>query len=1546
MKSKKTMLGNFKKTIISLLLTFALSVTVLPHYKAAQADYQLQGLKNPDGSPVYGINYTPVHIYGWLPSVMSGEYYVPGKLEEELTHIKSMGFNSVRLLPTFYDGLYSLTDAEFTNILVAYEERYRELLGICRKLGLTADVGMLPIPENGGDYQTEGGKIEKTLEMFVKRIGVDFQDVIVLWEISNEPDVNTWGLNYEDSVQAFKNDQKWNSVTKPFLESAASYMDKFYEEVPEYKIPYSIGCMNSARCDEWDSQNMDVLNIHDYNRTIAQTETFMNEAYALDTATLGRVRPVVLSEVMMSGMYQPADDIVDYCIKNNISFYIWGYSAISFEQGFQGLVDLTEKMRISTLPLSMIPDANEAFPMSVPSYDLTAGGLNEYHTALNYMNSVINNNSDTLAEWEDAVEHFYNWVRYMVPYATESFHTLYALAGSNKMAKLKYIADLGCAMVLPYIRTYGTYQNDNALGGSESADYYESFTRYNTNDGMNVFRSRFAFGEGKDKSKAILMQGYNSLTVRNGTTDLRKIYSFSAELKPLTDSGAELGVMCRQDDQGENPGMYFRVTRDVSDAVKASASMNDKIKPYSLLVYGVSDQGVSSILKEITLSESDFDNDGFLSLRVDYTGLGTSQSPLTANVYINGTRRFEISFKLLNSTGAVLDCYPSLNTPNAMGAYFDNIILKNISDNSTILSDSFETGKYDYDYLVYDPSLNLKQNVTMTNSDILNLLDDFRNKLDIKESVFNAQPEIKEIRYDGESLIIDWIYGGSGEYGFEIQKSSDNGRTWKSYWRTAPDDFSAIIPVSSLDTQALYRVCAVTENNSVVKPSQSQKYLYNNGLIPGAAYSFEDSNKPGLDACGNYPLSVSDPAKSLVTTEETGVVGKAVHFGMLDSYNPYLYTNDILEGKADFTVMSYAKLDSDATNENYTIFSNGWQNDGGLSFGFSGDEWMYICADASGGDWLAFNLKTVTQDSDFNAHDWHAYALTLKNGRVLQVYIDGKAVFSYTFNEEINTVNEQSYFTLGSTYNGGYHLAGSLDEVKVFLRPLSEGEIADCLHQTKSSQLISYYAFQCADTLGMDQCGTYQLTSHISGTVNYEPVGVSDGAVHFSREALDGDLHLYNESDALDGETDFTVSAFAKLDEGEILTGDMGILFSNGGWSNSGISFGFNTSEWFIVIVNGNNDVGFKFNEKIPGYDAYKWHHYAVTVSDGKNLRVYIDGAEMLSVVYQNPINATDSTTPCVLGSAFNGGYAFPGCMDEVKLYSSALSQGEIDRLCQLDAPYSKAPIAEYRFDNFEDIGEDRFGVNFLTNCGNVTVSEDAVFGKSAAFSGNDWQSALQCYDYDFTDSLSEITFTCFAKYTAEPSGNMCLLSTGWDPAGGISFGLASGGYVFLDAVSGDEVVWRSVKADIQINEWHYYSVSVADGGKTIRIAVDGITLLSFGLENPIIFRNSNQKLTVGQSSWLGGYAFVGLIDDMRIYDYGMENELLLADYRYTTYKTKGDINADGAVNIRDLVSAKKYFSGVGVYTCIRNLDMNYDYILEAADMLILRKNLLGINIQ
>jgi hypothetical protein len=75
------------------------------------------------------------------------------------------------------------------------------------------------------------------------------------------------------------------------------------------------------------------------------------------------------------------------------------------------------------------------------------------------------------------------------------------------------------------------------------------------------------------------------------------------------------------------------------------------------------------------------------------------------------------------------------------------------------------------------------------------------------------------------------------------------------------------------------------------------------------------------------------------------------------------------------------------------------------------------------------------------------------------------------------------------------------------------------------------------------------------------------------------------------------------------------------------------------------------------------WHHCAATF-DGRFMRVYLDGREIGNLARPGRI-ALDATTPAFIGS--NGGHSehFQGDLDELCLYGSALSAGEIAGLFQ-----------------------------------------------------------------------------------------------------------------------------------------------------------------------------------------------------------------------------------------------------------------------------------------
>ena len=142
-------------------------------------------------------------------------------------------------------------------------------------------------------------------------------------------------------------------------------------------------------------------------------------------------------------------------------------------------------------------------------------------------------------------------------------------------------------------------------------------------------------------------------------------------------------------------------------------------------------------------------------------------------------------------------------------------------------------------------------------------------------------------------------------------------------------------------------------------------------------------------------------------------------------------------------------------------------------------------------------------------------------------------------------------------------------------------------------------------------------------------------------------------------------------------------------------------------------------------------------------------------------------------------------------------------------------------------------------------------------------------------------------------------------------------------------------------NEWHYYTLSISDAGRTVIMAVDGVILLKQTLAAPIKFNNPNFNLTIGQSAWLGGYAFCGLLDEVRVYDYGMSQKQISDDYKVNNYIIKADINADNKIDIRDLVCAKKYLSGISKYVCIANLDIDANFKLDVVDLAAIRKTLL-----
>ena len=82
------------------------------------------------------------------------------------------------------------------------------------------------------------------------------------------------------------------------------------------------------------------------------------------------------------------------------------------------------------------------------------------------------------------------------------------------------------------------------------------------------------------------------------------------------------------------------------------------------------------------------------------------------------------------------------------------------------------------------------------------------------------------------------------------------------------------------------------------------------------------------------------------------------------------------------------------------------------------------------------------------------------------------------------------------------------------------------------------------------------------------------------------------------------------------------------------------------------------------------WRHVVVQWGGVPNAggRIYIDGVEQALTINHNSFSGTNiynSSQPLRVGSKSNGGWYFPGTIDDVRLYDRALSEGEIQGLFQ-----------------------------------------------------------------------------------------------------------------------------------------------------------------------------------------------------------------------------------------------------------------------------------------
>jgi len=300
---------------------------------------------------------------------------------------------------------------------------------------------------------------------------------------------------------------------------------------------------------------------------------------------------------------------------------------------------------------------------------------------------------------------------------------------------------------------------------------------------------------------------------------------------------------------------------------------------------------------------------------------------------------------------------------------------------------------------------------------------------------------------------------------------------------------------------------------------------------------------------------------------------------------------------------------------------------------------------------------------------WHHAAATF-DGRFMRVYLDGNEIGVLERPGVIAAVGTAPW-CIGST-NGGECFQGCIDDVRIYEDALTAEEIA-LLHGNGQEAISALSIAVAADEPTLDvplvahwtfnEPGPVAIVRDVSETpeltVNSSVGLPRTRGVHGTALAISADTVLKTEIGShLDDLAGITFSAWTRPTE---LSGFREIFRQE---CPQRLLFAFQANGSILSLglnVGGYEECDAAVDPSLVLDGA--WHHTAATF-DGQYMRVYLDGHEVGSLLKPGEIS-TLATAPAFIGSSGGTAEFFRGGLDDLRIYSAALSAEQVALLYQ-----------------------------------------------------------------------------------------------------------------------------------------------------------------------------------------------------------------------------------------------------------------------------------------
>ena len=410
------------------------------------------------------------------------------------------------------------------------------------------------------------------------------------------------------------------------------------------------------------------------------------------------------------------------------------------------------------------------------------------------------------------------------------------------------------------------------------------------------------------------------------------------------------------------------------------------------------------------------------------------------------------------------------------------------------------------------------------------------------------------------------------------------------------------------------------------------------------------------------------------TQKITGYIRKGAAFNGSDSR---INTNDNKSFVADeMSISLWGRLN--ATGSGEVLISN-WNSSGTRDTSF-----QFTITSANKLELLVYASNDSTDYKQYVSNsaltgltDWNHFAFTLTNGITAKLYVNGSEVSTTVTNGATytsGTINTTGTFDtiIGAIGNAGTAIDGKIDQVRIFNKALSQSEVDTLEAETYASSTKS------TTDIFNDGSGVALYELDEDALTPFKQGAVFDGSSSYitinSTSTTPFDASAKN----------FTISAWINVstfqNDATIITkygASSGVQSYQLGFQGSG-----NNTKLVFYEKDGASTV---IHNSSTVLTAGQWYHIGL-VRNSTQVIFYINGsAETISAT--NSINDGGSQSIIIGRQDGYSSTSFNGKIDQVRIYSSALSSGDVTNLYNESSVPTANLVAHYKLDgNAEDV--------------------------------------------------------------------------------------------------------------------------------------------------------------------------------------------------------------------------------------------------------------------